>query len=105
MAIIPATIHIPASKGGITEAIPAAYTIRSHIIKDITGIVTTKKTITDITKSALSKISTFKGATFDPIPSKGTASTITDPTARDIMDGAISTGDASVLAVAKAAFT
>jgi hypothetical protein len=97
MAIIPAITHIPASKDGITEAIPAAYTITSHTIKAITGIVTTKITITGITKNALSKISIFQSATFDPIQSKDTSSTTTDPKARDITDGAISTGDVSAL--------
>jgi hypothetical protein len=53
----------------------------------------------------LLKISTFQSATFDPIQNKGTAGTTTDLKAGDITDGAISTGDVSVLAVAKAAFT
>jgi hypothetical protein len=103
MVIFPAITHIPASKDGITEAIPAAYTIRNHIIKDITGIITTKKTITDITKIALLKISTFQNTTFGPIQSKDTASTTTDFKAGDITDRAISTGGKSVFAVAKAA--
>jgi hypothetical protein len=105
MVIIPVITLIPASKGGITEAIPAAYTIRSHIIKDITGIITTKKTITDITKIAFLKIITFQNTIFDPIQSKHTASTITDSKAGNITDRAISTGDVSVIAVAEAAFT
>jgi hypothetical protein len=103
MVIFPAITHIPASKGGITEDIPAAFTIRNLIIKNITGIITIKKKITDITKSALLKISTFQNTTFDPIQRKSTINTATVPTARDIMDGAISTGDVSVLTVAKAA--
>ena len=97
MAIIPAITQIPARKDGITEAITAAYTIRSYTIKAITGIVTTIKTITFITTSALSKISTFKSATFDPIQKKGTARTTTDLKAGDISDRAISTGDESAL--------
>ena len=103
MVIFPAITHIPASKDGITGAIPAASTIRNHIIKDITGIIITKKTITDITKSALLKKSTFQNTTFDPIQRKNTSNTATVPTARDIMDGAISTVGVSVLTVAKAA--
>jgi len=46
----------------------------------------------DIIKSTISKKSTIQSVIFDPIPSTGTASTIIDPTARDITDGAISTG-------------